>query len=96
MPYQSNQQRKFFNANRASLEKQGVNVDEWNKASKGKKLPSKVKPRRLFQKEEDESKETPEHEMSEMPDEEMMEEEMEAPSPKSRKKAFRPRRLFQK
>lgn len=43
MPYKSEKQRKFFNANRAELEKQGVNVDEWNSASKGKKLPAKVK-----------------------------------------------------
>lgn len=39
MPYRSDAQRKFFNANRAKLEKQGVDVDEWNKASKGKDLP---------------------------------------------------------
>jgi hypothetical protein len=43
MPYKSKAQEKFFNANRKKLEKQGVNVDEWNKASKGKKLPAKVK-----------------------------------------------------
>ena len=39
MPYVSDAQRKYFNANRGKLEKEGVNVDEWNKASKGKKLP---------------------------------------------------------
>lgn len=39
MPYKSKKQEKFFNANRTKLEKQGVDVDEWNKASKGKKLP---------------------------------------------------------
>lgn len=43
MPYKSKAQEKFFNANRGKLEKQGVNVDEWNKSSKGKKLPDKVK-----------------------------------------------------
>lgn len=43
MPYKSKAQEKFFNANRKKLEKEGVNVDEWNKASKGKKLPAKVK-----------------------------------------------------
>jgi len=43
MPYKSKAQEKFFNANRGKLEKKGVNVDEWNKASKGKKLPKKVK-----------------------------------------------------
>ena len=43
MPYKSVAQEKFFNANRKKLEKKGVNVGEWNKASKGKKLPKKVK-----------------------------------------------------
>ena len=41
MPYVSDAQRKFFNANRASLEKQGVDVDEWNQSSKGKRLPKR-------------------------------------------------------
>jgi hypothetical protein len=44
MPYKSLAQERYFNANRAKLEKQGVDVDEWNSASKGKKLPSRVKP----------------------------------------------------
>ncbi len=39
MPYKSLAQERYFNVNRAKLEKQGVNVDEWNRASKGKKLP---------------------------------------------------------
>ena len=39
MPYKSEKQRKYFNANREKLEADGVDVDEWNKASKGKKLP---------------------------------------------------------
>lgn len=43
MPYKSKAQEKFFNANRAKLEKQGVNVQEWNQASKGARLPNKVK-----------------------------------------------------
>lgn len=43
MPYSSDAQRKFFNANRGKLEKQGVDVDEWNESSKGKKLPEHVK-----------------------------------------------------
>ncbi len=43
MPFKSKAQEKFFNANKKKLEKKGVNVDEWNKASKGKKLPLKVK-----------------------------------------------------
>lgn len=42
MPFVSDAQRKFFNVNRDKLEKQGVDVDEWNKSSKGKKLPEHV------------------------------------------------------
>jgi hypothetical protein len=42
MPFKSNAQRKFFNANRAKLEAKGVNVDEWDKSSKGMQLPEKV------------------------------------------------------
>ena len=42
MPFASDSQRKFFNANRGKLEKQGVDVDEWNHASKGMKLPEHV------------------------------------------------------
>jgi hypothetical protein len=41
MPFKSKAQERYFNANRASLEKQGVNVSEWNSASKGKQLPEK-------------------------------------------------------
>jgi hypothetical protein len=43
MPYVSKAQEAYFNANRKKLEAQGVDVDEWNSASKGKKLPDKVK-----------------------------------------------------
>ena len=43
MPYKSRQQEKYFHANKAALEKQGVNVGEWDKASKGLSLPKKVK-----------------------------------------------------
>ncbi len=42
MPYVSEAQQGFFNANRKKLEKQGVDVDEWNKASKGMHLPQHV------------------------------------------------------
>lgn len=44
MPYVSDAQRRYFNANRAELESQGVDVAEWNSASKGLKLPKKKKP----------------------------------------------------
>lgn len=39
MPFKSEAQRKFFNANRKKLEKEGVDVDEWNESSKGRSLP---------------------------------------------------------
>ena len=43
MPYKSSQQRKLFHV----LEKQGkishAKVKEWDKKSKGKKLPKRVK-----------------------------------------------------
>jgi hypothetical protein len=42
MPFKSKAQQGYFNANRAKLEAQGVDVDEWNSASKGKKLPAKA------------------------------------------------------
>ena len=41
MPYKSRAQEAYFNIHRKELEKQGVNVDEWNAASKGKSLPKK-------------------------------------------------------
>lgn len=43
MPYKSKAQEAYFNVNRAKMEAQGVNVDEWNAASKGKVMPSKLK-----------------------------------------------------
>lgn len=43
MPYKSLAQERYFNANRAKLEKQGVNVDEYNSASKGMRLPARAK-----------------------------------------------------
>ena len=42
MPFKSKAQAAYFNIHKSELEKQGVNVDEWNKESKGKKLPNKV------------------------------------------------------
>lgn len=44
MPYKSLAQAGYFHAHKAELEKQGVDVDEWDAASKGKKLPEKKKP----------------------------------------------------
>lgn len=42
MPFKSEAQRKFMNANAGSMLKKGVDVDEWNKASEGKKLPDRA------------------------------------------------------
>jgi hypothetical protein len=43
MPYKSDAQRRFFNVNRDKMEKHGVDVDEWNRSSKGKDLPERAK-----------------------------------------------------
>jgi len=43
MPYRSNAQRRYFHANRAELERQGVNVDEWDRSSEGMGLPERAK-----------------------------------------------------
>ena len=43
MPYKSKAQAAYFNIHKKQLEKQGVDVNEWNAASKGKKLPKKVR-----------------------------------------------------
>lgn len=42
MPFKSRAQQAYFNANRPKLEAQGVNVGEWNDASKGTKLPKRA------------------------------------------------------
>jgi len=41
MPYASKAQQSFH-ANKPQLEKQGVNVSEWDAASRGKKLPPRA------------------------------------------------------
>lgn len=43
MPFKSKAQAAFFNIHKKELEKQGVDVDEWNAASKGKSLPEHAK-----------------------------------------------------
>jgi hypothetical protein len=50
MPYKSKRQRAYFHTHRKELEKKGVNVSEWDKASKGKKLPNRVKPKKKSKK----------------------------------------------
>jgi hypothetical protein len=42
MPYKSLAQAAFFNIHKKELEKKGINVDEWNKASKGKVIPKHI------------------------------------------------------
>jgi hypothetical protein len=42
MPYKSLAQERYFHANKKKLERQGVNVSEWDKATKGRKLPKKL------------------------------------------------------
>jgi hypothetical protein len=39
MPYKSTAQEAYFNIHKKELEAKGVNVEQWNKESKGKKLP---------------------------------------------------------
>ena len=39
MPYKSKAQAAYFNIHKKELERKGVNVNEWNKATKGKRLP---------------------------------------------------------
>lgn len=41
MPYKSKAQAAYFNIHKKELERQGVNVNEWNSATKGKKLPKR-------------------------------------------------------
>ena len=43
MPYKSEAQAAYFNIHKKELEKQGVDVDEYNRESKGMKLPKKIK-----------------------------------------------------
>jgi hypothetical protein len=42
VPFVSQAQEGFFEANKKHLESMGVNVEEWEKATKGKHLPYKV------------------------------------------------------
>lgn len=42
MPYKSKAQAGFFHTHKAQLEAQGVDVSEWDRASKGKSLPYRI------------------------------------------------------
>jgi hypothetical protein len=41
MPFKSEAQRRYFEANKEKLEKQGVDVKEWEQSNKGMKLPER-------------------------------------------------------
>ncbi len=41
MPFASRAQARFFNANRGRLEREGVDVDEWNHATDFSSLPER-------------------------------------------------------
>lgn len=43
MPYKSKKQQAYFHAHAKDLQAQGVNIKEWDRASKGRKLPIRVK-----------------------------------------------------
>lgn len=43
MPYKSEAQRGYFHTHEAELKREGVDVSEWDQASKGLKLPYKKK-----------------------------------------------------
>jgi hypothetical protein len=43
MPYKSRAQAGYFNIHKKELEAEGVDVSEWNAASKGMKLPKRAK-----------------------------------------------------
>lgn len=42
MPFKSEAQRRYFEANKSKLERQGVNVKEWEDASRGLQLPERA------------------------------------------------------
>lgn len=46
MPYKSQAQAGYFHTHKAQLEKQGVNIQEWDDATKGKHLPKRVGPKK--------------------------------------------------
>jgi hypothetical protein len=42
MPFKNEAQRRYFEANKANLEKQGVDVKEWEDSSRGMTLPERA------------------------------------------------------
>jgi hypothetical protein len=51
MPFVSKKQARFFNANRSELEKKGVDVGEWNRATDFSSLPERSSKMGWMQKE---------------------------------------------
>lgn len=47
MPYKSKAQAAYFNIHKSELEKQGVDVDEYNSASKGMDLPEHASKKKI-------------------------------------------------
>lgn len=46
MPFKSKAQRGYMEAHKEELEKKGVSLKEWERASKGKKLPERAPKRK--------------------------------------------------
>jgi hypothetical protein len=42
VPFKSEAQRRYFEANKSKLQKQGVDVKEWEESSRGLKLPERA------------------------------------------------------
>jgi hypothetical protein len=42
VPFKSEAQRRYFEANKSKLQKQGVDVKEWEESSKRLKLPERA------------------------------------------------------
>jgi hypothetical protein len=42
VPFKSEAQRRYFEANKSKLKKQGVDVKEWEESSRGLKLPERA------------------------------------------------------
>jgi len=42
MPYKSKAQQRYFHANKAKLEAEGINVAEWDKSTGSKRLPERI------------------------------------------------------
>lgn len=46
MPFVSQAQAGYFHTHRKRLQREGVDVDEWDAATKGKSLPRRVSPKK--------------------------------------------------